>query len=144
MFEEDIALFVRRVLARAADVPNRGEVDLVAGGPPCQGFSGYNRYRRTDDPRNSLVEAFLDIVAHVAPRYVLMENVPGMLSLDHGRVPTLLLAALKSLGYEARLGILQAGYYGVPQNRWRVFILAAKQGSRLPEFPAPQYAFPRT
>jgi DNA (cytosine-5)-methyltransferase 1 len=73
-----------------------------------------------------------------------MENVPGMLSLDKGRVPKLILSALEGLGYQAQLGILQAGYYGVPQNRWRVFIIAAAAGLRAPEFPSPVYTFPRT
>jgi DNA (cytosine-5)-methyltransferase 1 len=97
-----------------------------------------------DDPRNSLVESFLDVVEYLNPRFVLMENVPGMLSLDKGRVPALLLAALESLGYQANLGILQAGHYGVPQNRWRVFIVAAAAGMQVPAFPLPVYAFPRT
>ncbi len=144
VFEEDVNLLYHRLLDRDAGLPRPGDVDVVAGGPPCQGFSGYNRHRHTQDPRNSLVESFLDVVAHLKPRYVLMENVPGMLSLDKGRVPELLLAALDTLGYQARLGILQAGYYGVPQNRWRVFIVAAAEGSPLPEFPLPVHAFPRT
>jgi len=144
VFEEDVNLLYRRLLDRDTDLPRPGEVDLVAGGPPCQGFSGYNRHRSAEDPRNSLVESFLDVVAHLKPRYVLMENVPGMLSLDKGRVPALLLAALESLGYQARLGILQAGYYGVPQNRWRVFIVAASAGLTPPAFPLPVHTFPRT
>ncbi len=144
VFEEDVNLLYRRLLDADADLPRPGDVDMVAGGPPCQGFSGYNRHRHGEDTRNSLVESFLDVVAHLKPRYVLMENVPGMLSLDKGRVPALLLAALELLGYQARLGILQAGYYGVPQNRWRVFIVAAAAGSTLPSFPLPVHAFPRS
>jgi DNA (cytosine-5)-methyltransferase 1 len=144
VFEEDVNVLYRRLLDRDTDLPRPGDVDLVAGGPPCQGFSGYNPHRSAADPRNSLVESFLDVVAHLKPRYVLMENVPGMLSLDKGRVPTAVLTALESLGYQARLGILQAGYYGVPQNRWRVFIVAAAAGLRVPEFPLPVHAFPRT
>jgi DNA (cytosine-5)-methyltransferase 1 len=73
-----------------------------------------------------------------------MENVPGMLALGKGKVPLMLLSALSSLGYETRLGILQAGHYGVPQNRWRVFIVAATKGSALPPFPKPTHSFPRT
>jgi len=144
VFEEDVNLLYRRLLDRDPDLPRPDDVDLIAGGPPCQGFSGYNRHRHTEDPRNSLVESFLDVVEHLKPRYVLMENVPGMLSLDKGRVPTLLLGALESLEYQARLGILQAGYYGVPQNRWRVFIIAARVGLTLPDFPQPIHTFPRT
>ena len=144
VFEEDINLLYRRLLDADTGLPRPGEVDLLAGGPPCQGFSGYNRHRHAEDPRNSLVETFLDVVAHLKPPYVLMENVPGMLSLEKGRVPVLLLAALGALGYQAQLGILQAGYYGVPQNRWRVFIVAAAADLALPSFPVPIHAFPRT
>ena len=144
VFGEDVNLLYHRLLDRDEGLPRPGDVDLIAGGPPCQGFSGYNRHRHTEDPRNSLVESFLDVVEHLKPRYVLMENVPGMLSLDNGRVPALLLASLESLGFEARLGVLQAGYYGVPQNRWRVFIVAAAAGLTVPSFPMPVHAFPRT
>jgi DNA (cytosine-5)-methyltransferase 1 len=139
-----VNLLYQRLLDAEKGLPSPGDVDLVAGGPPCQGFSGYNRHRDGADPRNTLVESFLDIVAHLKPRYVLLENVPGMLSLDKGRVPALLLQALELLGYQARLGILQAGYYGVPQNRWRVFIIAAAEGLTLPAFPLPVHSFPRT
>jgi DNA (cytosine-5)-methyltransferase 1 len=144
VLEEDVTVLQRRLLDGDPNLPRPGDVDLVAGGPPCQGFSGYNRHRSAEDPRNSLVESFLDVVAYLRPRYVLMENVPGMLSLAKGRVPALLLSALESLGYQARLGILQAGYYGVPQNRWRVFIVAAAADLTLPSFPQPVHAFPRT
>jgi len=144
VFEEDVKRLYRRLLDRDKDLPRPGDVGLVAGGPPCQGFSGYNRHRSAEDPRNSLVESFLDVVAYLEPQYVLMENVPGMLSLDKGRVPTLLLESLQSLGYDAHLGILQAGYYGLPQNRWRVFIIAATAGLKRPAFPLPMHTFPRT
>jgi DNA (cytosine-5)-methyltransferase 1 len=144
VFEEDVNVLYRRMLDRDKALPRPGDVDVVAGGPPCQGFSGFNRHRTFEDPRNSLVESFLDIVEHLKPRYVLMENVPGMLSLDKGRVPRLILAALGELGYQAQLGILQAGYYGVPQNRWRVFVIAALAGLKQPEFPTPVHDFPRT
>lgn len=144
VFQEDVNLLVQRLLDRHDGLPVPGEVGLVVGGPPCQGFSGYNRHRSIGDKRNSLVESFLDVVAYLKPRYVLMENVPGMLSLDKGQVPKLVLAALESLGYRSRLGILQAGYYGLPQNRWRVLIVAAAAGHALPQFPSPVHTFPRT
>ena len=144
VFEEDINVLHQRLLDRERGLPRPGDVDLVAGGPPCQGFSGYNRYKNAGDPRNSLVESFLDVVAHLKPRFVLMENVPGMLALGNGKVPLMLLGALSSLGYKTRLGILQAGHYGIPQNRWRVFVLATARGSTLPSFPGPTHAFPRT
>lgn len=143
LVNEDIAHFLRRVKTEQAEL-RPGAVDLICGGPPCQGFSGYNRHRHPSDPRNSLVEEFLDFIVHLAPRYVLMENVPGMLSLDGGRTVDLIRETFVQIGYESRLGIMQSGYYGVPQNRWRVFIWAAERGSPLPNFPSPTHTFPKT
>ena len=143
LFTEDANLLLQRLRDKDKDLPKPGEVELVTGGPPCQGFSGFNRHRRADDPRNSLVETFLGFVDYLHPRYVLMENVPGMLSMSGGRVVHLLLDALRSLGYDPALGILQAGNYGVPQSRWRVFIWAASEGERVPEFPFASHEFPR-
>jgi DNA (cytosine-5)-methyltransferase 1 len=90
------------------------------------------------------VDVFLSFVQHLKPRYVLMENVPGMLSLDKGEVTRKILAAFEELRYQTRLGILQAGYYGLPQNRWRVFMWAAAKGHTPPEFPEPTHAFINT
>jgi DNA (cytosine-5)-methyltransferase 1 len=141
---EDVNTFLHRCVDREAGTPAKDEVDVLCGGPPCQGFSGYNRYRGPSDPRNSLVEVFLNFVEILRPRFVVMENVPGMLQMEKGKTAKLLLKTLEDLGYQAQLGILQAGYYGLPQNRWRVFIVGAKQGQPLPSFPEPTHGFPRT
>lgn len=143
LYEED----VRSLLARAVDSTDlRKElaVDLLCGGPPCQGFSGWNRFRSLEDPRNSLVEVFLDFVALLDPRLVLIENVTGMLSLGDGRVISGVTEALRDMGYKVRLMVLQAGGYGVPQNRWRVFIAGSKDESGLLKPPVAIHAFPRT
>lgn len=144
LWNESVEAFLNRIVSKEEDTPQNGEVDLICGGPPCQGFSGYNRFRSVDDPRNSLVESFLAIVEILEPKFVLIENVPGMLQLNDGKTPDKILKTLSKLGYNVDLGILQAGHYGVPQNRWRVFIIAAESGLRLPEFPQPTYSFPRT
>ena len=144
MFMEDANNLLARIIKGDDDLPKPGDVDLIAGGPPCQGFSGFNRYRHPDDPRNSLMETFLGFVDYLKPRYVFLENVPGMLSLGEGATPRLLLTTLKELGYNTRLGVLQAGYYGLPQNRWRVFIWGAYDDLPVPSFPQPKYNFPKT
>jgi DNA (cytosine-5)-methyltransferase 1 len=144
LFEEDANILLSRMTSGDGALPVPGEVDLVCGGPPCQGFSGYNRFRNAEDPRNSLVETFLAFVDYLHPRLVLMENVPGMLSLEDGATAHLLLSTLEGLGYNTKLGILQAGAYGIPQNRWRVFVIAAQVGQTLPSFPQPTHLFPRT
>lgn len=143
LYEED----VRKLLARAVDSTDLQQqlaVDLLCGGPPCQGFSGWNRFRSLEDPRNSLVEVFLDFVALLDPRLVLIENVTGMLSLEDGRVVSGIREALQEMGYHVRLMVLQAGGYGVPQNRWRVFIAGSKDEEGLLKPPSAIHAFPRT
>lgn len=139
---DDVETFFQRLRDREAGLPAPGDVDLVAGGPPCQGFSGYNPYGSPDDPRNSLVERFLDVVAYLKPRYVLMENVPGLLAMQRGKVVEAIVAGLASVGFTSRLGIVQCGNFGVPQNRWRVFVWAAAEGTRVPNFPVPTHTFP--
>lgn len=143
LFEEDIERLFERLRDRDEDLPLPREVDLVTGGPPCQGFSGYNPFKHPEDPRNSLVERFLDVVAHLCPRYVLMENVTGLLSMDSGAVVKALIAGLEKIGFRTRMGILQCGNFGIPQNRWRVFIWAAYGELSVPQFPAPTHIFPR-
>ena len=144
MYQEDANELLKRLVRGDNGLPKKGDVELIVGGPPCQGFSGYNRHRHQDDPRNSLVETFLDFVNYFEPKYVLLENVPGMLSLNAGSVAQLLIDTFKQLGYNIRLGILQAGNYGLPQNRWRVFIWAAKNRLLCPTFPEPTHKFPKT
>jgi DNA (cytosine-5)-methyltransferase 1 len=144
LYEEDATSLYQRLLRKEPNLPERGDVDFLVGGPPCQGFSGFNRHRHVDDPRNSLMDVFLTFVDWLRPRFVLLENVVGLLSLDGGRIAGILLTALHELGYATRLGIVQAGYYGLPQNRWRVFIWASIRRRQLPNFPQPTHDFPRT
>ena len=141
---ESVEVFYKNSVEGNEGYPKEGEVDLLVGGPPCQGFSGYNPRRRKDDPRNNLVEVYLDIVSLLQPRGVLVENVPGMLAFEGGKTPRAILKALEDFGYTTKLGILQAGYYGLPQNRWRVFVMAVKRGRLLPELPKPLYRFQRS
>jgi DNA (cytosine-5)-methyltransferase 1 len=144
LYMEDANNLLLRIVNKEDSLPKPGDVDLIVGGPPCQGFSGFNRFRSPDDPRNSLMETYLRFIDYLKPKYVLLENVPGMLSLGDGATPKLLLTTLNDLGYGTRLGILQAGYYGLPQNRWRVFIWAAYGDTPVPSFPKPKFQFPRT
>ena len=115
-----------------------GRIDLLAGGPPCQGFCGINPHRRPDDPRNSLVDAFLYAVELLGPRFILMENVTGLLSLAGGRAIKEVERRLTNLGYRTAYRVLQAAHYGVPQSRWRLIVLASK--GQLPAFPEPTHS----
>lgn len=121
----------------------KGKLDLIAGGPPCQGFSINAPVRSTSDKRNHLFKEFLKFVEAFAPRAVLIENVPGLVSFEHGETLDAILQALADLGYGADVRILGAAYYGVPQMRWRTIIIGIR-GSELPHsaFPEPIYHAP--
>jgi DNA (cytosine-5)-methyltransferase 1 len=115
-----------------------GTVDVVFGGPPCQGFSLMGR-RVLDDPRNSLVFHFLRLVAEIKPRTFVMENVPGMATGRHTDLLIELIENFKNLGYSTRspYRILNAVNFGVPQDRRRLFLMGAKFGAKLPDYPEP-------
>lgn len=128
----------QRVLAAVGLSP--GELDLLAGGPPCQGFSINAPTRSTLDERNHLFWSYLRFVEVARPRYVLIENVPGMVSFDGGAVVDSILEALRRLGYTASVRVLFAAHFGVPQMRWRTIFLARRDGGRpLDLFPHPTH-----
>ncbi|KAK9067844.1 hypothetical protein SSX86_011955 [Deinandra increscens subsp. villosa] len=124
-------------------LPCPGDVDVICGGPPCQGISGYNRFRNTDDPlndeRNQQIIVFFDIVKFLNPKYVLMENVADILRFDKASLGRYALSRLVHMNYQARLGIMAAGSYGLPQFRLRVFLWGAHPNERLPQFPLPTH-----
>ena len=121
----------------------KGNLDLLAGGPPCQGFSINAPIRSVLDERNHLFKEYLRFVDAFAPRAILIENVPGLVSFEHGATLHAILEALSEMGYGADVRILGAAYYGVPQMRWRTIILGLR-GKQLPlnAFPEPTYHAP--
>jgi DNA (cytosine-5)-methyltransferase 1 len=114
----------------------KGKVDLLAGAPPCQGFSLAGR-RIYSDPRNSLFKQYLDIVARVEPRFLLVENVQGF-SLPFKKNSTranhnktyaeILCDRLQSIGYTVFSELVNFSEYGVPQNRNRFILIAIRNG----------------
>ncbi|KAM7269865.1 hypothetical protein ACFE04_025362 [Oxalis oulophora] len=120
-----------------------GGVDIICGGPPCQGISGYNRHRNVDNPlddeRNRQIVIFMDIVNFLNPRYALMENVTDILKFASACLGRYALSRLVKMNYQARLGIMAAGCYGLPQFRLRVFLWAAQCNEILPQFPLPTH-----
>jgi DNA (cytosine-5)-methyltransferase 1 len=116
------------------------DIDLIAGGPPCQGFSLIG-HRILDDPRNSLVIDFFTIVDALRPKVFLIENVPGMASGNHNQFLNELVERFEQIGYEIRkpVQILNAANFGVPQNRRRLFLIGARSGVPLPIYPAPMF-----
>jgi len=112
-------------------------IHLVVGGPPCQGFSVAGK-RDPDDPRNQLFQEFIRIVSEVLPWYVVMENVPGILTLKKGKVKETILAEFAAIGYpHVSVAILEAAAYGVPQIRPRVIFIANRLRRKNP-YPQPQ------
>jgi len=100
---------------------------LVVGGPPCQGFSMANRQRLIDDPRNRLYKKFIEAVELINPKFILMENVKGML-----RAAPQVLSDFEKIGYYAEHIILNVRDYGIPQNRERIFFI----GTNIKKTPA--------
>lgn len=117
----------------------RGDLGCLVGGPPCQGFSIYAPDRWLHDPRNALFRHYLRFVDAFAPKTLVIENVPGMLSLDDGKVAEAIVEELTTRGYHVEVKILLAAHFGVPQNRWRLIFLASQQqglGYPIPTFAA--------
>ena len=121
---------------RAKLLEAAGDVDLVAGGPPCQGFSTVGK-KNESDPRNRLFHAFLDVVRDLRPRAVHFENVAGVRRLYGGKAYFAHNAGLEKLGYAPpHCAILAAADHGVPQVRPRTFVVAFRE-PRPFEFPRP-------
>ena len=108
-------------------------VDVICGGPPCQGFSIAGK-RIVDDERNTLYKSFVKFVAAFSPKAFVMENVPNILSIGDGAVREAILADFKKLGYTVSYQILNAADYGVPQARRRAFFVGLK--NRVFQFPS--------
>jgi len=115
-----------------------GELDLIAGGPPCQGFSVNAPVRSLDDQRNHLFKDYLRIAEILRPKAILIENVPGLVSLGKGTVVEAIYRQLEIMGYTVDHKILFAGHYGVPQMRFRTIFIALRDGGKV-EFPEPTH-----
>ena len=102
-------------------------LNLLAGGPPCQGFSTAGK-RSPSDVRNSLIFRTLVFIQRLRPENVLIENVPGIQWMHQGRLLKTMLDALTREGYHPSTLVLKAEEYGVPQRRRRVFIVATQNG----------------
>lgn len=108
-----------------------GELDVLAGGPPCQAYSVYNHQRGMHDERSTLFREYLRIVEGLSPKWVIIENVTGILSAGHGAAVQAILSRLERLGYAVECKTLRAEEFGVPQERRRVVFLANKIGAPL-------------
>ncbi len=121
------------------------KVSVVFGGAPCQGFSLIGR-RALDDPRNSLVRDFVRIVSELDADYFVFENVKGLTLGKHRKFLDELIDEFEATGYDVRKDwkVLNAFSFGVPQDRQRLFLLGAKKGLDVPEYPKPTTSKPGT
>ncbi|TDX76219.1 DNA (cytosine-5)-methyltransferase 1 [Neorhizobium sp. R1-B] len=115
-----------------------GQLDVLVGGPPCQGYSVYNHNRGVDDPRAGLFREYLRIVEGLRPKWLVMENVSGLTSIADGGIIREIQTGMKELGYEVDFKILKAEEYGVPQERRRIFFIANRIGAPI-RFPEPTH-----
>ena len=113
----------------------KGELEVLAGGPPCQGFSINAPERFLSDPRNKLFKDYVRFLEEFEPKTFLFENVPGLLSLGDGKVLDRILREFARLDYHVTVKILFAAHYGVPQERWRLILLGSKYGEIAPPEP---------
>lgn len=116
----------------------RTDVDVVFGGAPCQGFSMIGK-RVFDDPRNVLVHHFVRLVSELNPKYFVFENVKGLTIGKHKQYLDKVIAAFERCGYRVarQYRVLNAAEYGVPQSRARLFLMGARKGLELPNYPSP-------
>ncbi len=104
------------------------DVDVMVGGPPCQGFSTANRWQKEkDDPRNKLFFEYIRFVKILRPKVVLIENVRGLLTRNNGYAKERITTILEEEGYKLNMQVLDASEYGVPQNRKRAIIIGIRQ-----------------
>ncbi len=138
--EGSIRDFQTAELFSAAGFDRIPEVDLVAGGPPCQGFSTAGA-KDPNDPRNSLIGDFVRVINDIKPRVFLLENVTGLLTMRGGKLWENVANELADLGYKFHHQILHAADYGVPQMRRRLIVLGAREDAP-PPHPEPRHDAP--
>lgn len=135
--EEDITQLSGAQLLKKVGM-QKGQLDMLVGGPPCQGFTFANSKRSERDPRSRLMWEFIRMIKEIQPRYFVIENVRGLLSFKN--FFRLLLKSLEKCGYIVRFNLLDCVNYGVPQRRLRVIINGARNDLNiLPTFPSPTH-----
>lgn len=114
------------------------DIDVVIGGAPCQGFSLMGK-RSLDDPRNALIAQFARVVLELSPKYFVLENVSGLTVGKHRKFLTEVIDHFERNGYTVKRNyqVLNASMFGVPQDRRRLFLIGARSGMKLPDYPLP-------
>lgn len=128
----DLAFETPDIIAKNTDI---NKIDLIIGGPPCQGFSIAGK-RIVDDERNKLYKSFVSFVDYYKPKAFLMENVPNIVSMANGVVKDNIIEDFEKLGYKVVYKVLMASEFGVPQNRKRAFFIGLRSVKEF-DFPVP-------
>ena len=115
-------------------MPYSGQITVVVGGPPCQGFSQKGKRIGIKDERNFMFQQFVKVVEYVRPKYFVLENVPNILTAEHGFFKEQIIEMFSELGYDVKAKVLKAEQHGVPQTRRRAVFLG-KLGKNNMEIP---------
>lgn len=138
VYHGDIAKLSGAECMKLAGGIKPGELDVLDGSPPCQGFSTAGK-RKFDDPRNSLFKEYARLLSELQPKAFVMENVTGMVKGHMKQAYLQIIATLRACGYKAKGEVLNAMYYGVPQSRQRVIIIGVRNDlAPEPSHPKPQ------
>lgn len=114
------------------------EIDVITGGPPCQGFSLAGQ-RLSDDPRNLLFQEYIRIAKDIQPKVVFFENVHGIMNMQGGNVLKAIVSEFERIGYQCKYDLVNAAAYGVPQARPRFVLLGVRGFDKNITFPAPTH-----
>ena len=122
------------------NITKKSKVDLVIGGPPCQGFSMAGNIGRKfiDDPRNHLFKEFARVVSIAKPKYFVMENVARLYTHNNGKTKDEIINLFDSIGYNVKCKVINSADYGVPQIRNRVLFIGNKISNNI-LFPEKQF-----
>lgn len=117
-----------------------GEIDIIIGGPPCQGFSSIRPFRsaKQPDPRNSLFEDFARFITYFRPKVFILENVVGLATYNNGDTIIAIEERMHHAGYDCDWRIMNAAHFGVPQRRERLIFVGTQRGGQV-IFPRPTY-----
>lgn len=137
VFHGDIAKLSGAECLRLAGL-KPGELDVLDGSPPCQGFSTAGK-RQLDDPRNSLFKEYVRLLMELQPKVFVMENVSGMVKGAFKQIFLQIIQTLRGSGYAVRAEVMNAMYYNVPQSRQRVIFIGVRNDLKMqPSHPKPQ------
>lgn len=113
------------------------KIDVIIGGPPCQGFSQKGKRLNLDDPRNFLFQQYVRFVKEFMPKYFVLENVPNIITTSNGYFKDQIVNEFVSLGYTVNYGVLCASDFGVPQERKRAVFIGSLDKEHIVKLPLP-------